>query len=74
MRVLPTVFSFSIKIKKGFAVVDVSEVLKAIDHFNFDEWEKIGTGNVAEIQAADELRTELDESLATPEDETRIRL
>ncbi|MBI5409366.1 MAG: DGQHR domain-containing protein [Nitrospirae bacterium] len=74
IRVLTTVFSYCLKIKKGFTVAEIGDILNEVNHFNFDNWKKIGTGNAAEIQAADDLRTELEESLSTESDESRIRL
>jgi DGQHR domain-containing protein len=74
LRVFPSVFSFVLKAKKGFAVADATFVLNKISHFEFNDWKKIGTGNAAEIQAADELRTELEEVFADSGDALKIRL
>lgn len=74
IRVLPTVLSYAIKFKKGFTVANATEILNSIEHFNFEDWKKIGTGNAAEIQAADDLRSELEDSLAIQDDKTKIRL
>jgi DGQHR domain-containing protein len=74
IRVLPHIFSHTLKIRKGFTVADITSTLNEIKHFNFDEWKKMGTGNVAEIQAADELREEIEDVLTAAADGLSIRL
>jgi hypothetical protein len=43
-------------------------------HYDFDSWRKFGTGNIAEIQACDDFREELENALKTSDVETSIRL
>jgi hypothetical protein len=59
MNVLPTFFGICLKNYKGFTVADATKVFHEIAHFDFSDWEKLGTGSAAEIQAGDDLRTEL---------------
>jgi len=66
-RILPTAFSLSLKHYKGFAISDVTKLLSEIKEFDFSDWKKYGTGNAAEIQAADDLRSELEEAFGTAE-------
>lgn len=74
IRVLPAVFSYCLKIKNGFMVPDIIEILSKIKSFDFDNWKKIGTGNAAEIQAAEEFRSELEEAQMTSGDGSKIKL
>lgn len=59
MNVLPTVFSLALKHYKGFRVEDAVLILKLADYFDFEAWRQAGTGNAAELGAADDLRREL---------------
>ncbi len=74
IRVFPSVFSYALKAQKGFTVADVMHVLGNIKDFDFDTWKKIGTGNAAEIQAADELRSEMEDMYTESGDAAKIRL
>ncbi len=62
-RAFPTVFSASLKETGGFRVQDVSRILTQVSHFDFDSWEKSGTGSGAETQAGDDLIQELKTAL-----------
>ncbi|NJK91885.1 MAG: hypothetical protein HC904_08700 [Blastochloris sp.] len=46
----------------------MAKTLKAISHFDFSEWKKIGSGSGAELQAGKELMDELRATI-DPEDE-----
>jgi len=70
----PIIFNYTLKYKKGFSVADVSDILKNISHFDFDVWKKIGTGNAAEIQASDDLKSELESFFSEKDDGSKIRL
>jgi len=48
-----------VKNQKGFAVADVIKIFKGIDSFDFSAWSQYGTGNQAEMNAGDDLKTEL---------------
>jgi len=74
LRVLPTFFSICIKFNTGFSVSDTTKTFKEIQHFDFDAWKKYGTGNAAEIQAGEDLRSELEKSFQTQDTSTTIRL
>jgi DGQHR domain-containing protein len=73
-RVLPAFFSICLKNHKGFSVKDATDTFNQISYFDFDDWKKYGTGNAAEIQAGDDLRTELEKSFEKQGDPTKIRL
>jgi DGQHR domain-containing protein len=73
-KAFPVIFNYTLKIKKGFSVADVSEILKNISDFDFEAWKKIGTGNAAEIQASEDLKKELETVFMEHNEETKIRL
>jgi DGQHR domain-containing protein len=58
-NVFPTFFSLAFKNYKGFSVKDVIAVFKQIENFDFSIWQQYGTGNQAEINAGEDLKTEL---------------
>lgn len=58
-RAFPLVFTLSLKQSGGFRVEDVEGVLGAIADFDFGNWQKLGTGSAAEIQAGEDLIAEL---------------
>lgn len=74
IRVLPHIFSHTLKLRKSFTVADITTTLNEIKHFNFDDWKKMGTGNAAEIQAADDLRAEVEDVFAAAGDGSSIKL
>ncbi len=75
IRVLPAVFSYVLKEKKGFTVADATDVLNKVKTFDFNAWKRIGTGNAAEIQASEDIRSELEQMFKeTTGDSTKIRL
>ncbi|HTC46794.1 MAG TPA: DGQHR domain-containing protein [Candidatus Aquilonibacter sp.] len=55
----PTFFNLAIKNQKGFTVSDVVAVFKHIEDFDFSGWLQYGTGNSAEINAGEDLKTAL---------------
>jgi len=55
----PTFFNLAVKNQKGFAVADVIAIFKPIDSFDFSAWTQYGTGNQAEMNAGEDLKTEL---------------
>jgi hypothetical protein len=75
MRLLPTVFSLTLKNEKGFTIPNVTNTLNKIEYYNFDSWRNFGTGNMAEIQACDDFKGEIDNILhASDESKTSIKL
>ena len=56
---LPTVFDLSLKHYYGFKIENVVEILRKIDYYDFSQWRIYGTGSAAELQAGEDLRTEL---------------
>lgn len=75
-RAFPLVFSASLKQSAGgFTVQDVANVLSQVSDFDFDDWQKLGTGSAAEIQAGEDLIAELKEAFeADDEAGSAIRL
>ena len=64
LNALPPFFSICLREHKGFRVEDAVGVFEKIKHFDFGAWKKMGTGSVAEIQAGDDLRDELESAFA----------
>jgi DGQHR domain-containing protein len=62
MNAFPTFFSICLREFSGFAVEDATKVFKKIEHFDFSTWQSKGTGNSAEIEAGNDLATELNSS------------
>jgi len=73
-KVFSVVFNYCLKHEKGFTVADASKTLRAIGDYDFEIWKKIGTGNAAEIEASDQIRTELQIAFSEKDDGTKIRL
>lgn len=55
----PTFFNLAIKNQKGFTVSDVTAIFKHVEDFDFSTWTQYGTGNQAETNAGDDLKTAL---------------
>ena len=55
----PVFFNLALKNQSGFTVKDVAAVFKRIDSFDFSAWAQYGTGNQAEVNAGEDLKTEL---------------
>lgn len=74
IRVFPSFFSISLKEYQGFTVENISAVLGKVGAFDFDGWKKIGTGNAAEIQAAEDFRQEIEEAFTDQTGLSKINL
>jgi DGQHR domain-containing protein len=74
MNALPTFFNLCIAHHQGFRVADAAAVFKEVEHFDFDAWQKYGTGSSAEIQAGEDLRGELIAAFDTKAGATSIQL
>ncbi len=59
INALPTFFSICYREYKGFTVEDATRIFKKIDYFDFSAWHSKGTGSSAEIEAGNDLATEL---------------
>ena len=75
MNVLPTFIDFTLGQSKGnFRVADVASVFKKIDYFDFENWHRSGSGSGVEAAAAEDLRTELSNSIEGSSNVGRISL
>jgi DGQHR domain-containing protein len=61
-RAFPLVFNLANSKFHSVSVASFAKVFAAIKGFNFESWEQLGTGTAAEIQAGDDLVTELQEA------------
>ncbi len=59
INALPTFFSVCLREYSGFAIQDATKVFKKIDYFDFGSWRAKGTGSAAEIEAGNDLTTEI---------------
>lgn len=74
MNVFEEIFSIVSSSRAGFTIPDIRETLKGVKHFEFSQWSTYGSGNKAEMEAAQEFRTDFNRSLAKTPDAKRIRL
>jgi DGQHR domain-containing protein len=65
INALPIALSLCIKHYKAFKISDVAEMFGQISHFDFGAWEKMGTGSAAELQAGEDLKSELRDAFDT---------
>jgi hypothetical protein len=61
-RAFPLAFNLANSKFKSVSVASFTKVFAAIKGFNFEAWEQLGTGTAAEVQAGDDLVTELQEA------------
>ena len=73
MNALPKFFSICLRDNKGFTAADATKIFNEINHFNFDDWYKKGTGSAAEIEAGNDLQTELSDAFEIVSDKDRGR-
>lgn len=59
MNVFEDIFDYTITEQGGFAPKDVAQTLKPAKDFDFDQWKGYGSGNKAELDAAQDFRTYL---------------
>lgn len=59
INALPNFFNICLREHSGFTVEDATKVFKQIDFIDFSSWKKKGTGSAAEIEAGNDLITEL---------------
>ena len=64
MNVLPAVLDLCLQQYKGFRVADVAKLFKQVEHFDFNGWRQLGTGNAAETSAGNDLRAELSDAFS----------
>ena len=75
MNSLASFFSICLTQQGGFSVSDATKVFKEISHFDFMSWDAYGTGNAAENQAGEDLKSELKAAFETQGDgEGTLRL
>jgi DGQHR domain-containing protein len=73
MNVFEEIFTKTLSRRGGFTKADVVNTLAGVKHFDFRQWSSHGSGNKAEIAAAQELRVDLNRSLEREEGK-RIKL
>ena len=56
-NVFPTFFSLALKNQQGFEVRDVVAIFKRVENFDFSSWRQYGSGNQAELNAGEDIKT-----------------
>jgi DGQHR domain-containing protein len=70
----PTFFSITLKNQQGFAVKDVIATFQKIEGFDFSPWRQYGSGNQAENNAGDDLRTAITIAFDTNDHKGSLRV
>lgn len=74
MNVFEEVFQITISSQSGFAVKDIEATFSPVKDFEFAQWGSYGSGNKAEMEAAQDFRTELNRSRAASPTGRSLRL
>lgn len=75
LNVLDTIFKEVMQRSSGsFEVKSIIEILQGVSHFDFAQWEELGSGNKAEMEAAEDFRVDLNRGLANLKNSSRIKL
>ena len=64
MNMFEEIFTKVSSTKSSFAVNDIVALLKPVAHFDFEQWSAYGSGNKAEMEAAQDFRTDLNRALS----------
>lgn len=72
MNVFDDIWQIVLSTQHSFSVSDIKVVLKRVSDFDFSQWNSYGSGNKAELEAAQDYRTDLLRSRAN--ESKRIRL
>ncbi|HVT86402.1 MAG TPA: DGQHR domain-containing protein [Chitinophagaceae bacterium] len=59
IHTLPIFFSICLTNYQGFTAEDATKVFNKVKDFDFSAWSKKGTGTAAELEASEDLKTEL---------------
>lgn len=74
MNVFEEVFQLTLSREGGFTQAEAKATLEGVKHFDLRQWTSHGSGNKAEMEAAQEFRIDLNRSLTAKKDSKRIRL
>ncbi len=74
INALYPVFSITYRQTGGFRVEDAERMLSKASDFNFDDWDRSGTGSSAEIQAGRDFETHFKAKVQDSGDSTILRL
>lgn len=74
MNVFEEVFQHTLSREGGFTKGEVQTTLNGIKHFDLRQWTSHGSGNKAEMEAAQEFRIDLNRALTAKKGDKRIRL
>jgi DGQHR domain-containing protein len=74
INAFPLFLNLSIKNYGKFRIEDVTAAFNEIRHFDFSSWDRYGSGSAAEIQAGEDLQTELNAAFTTIDSGGSIQL
>lgn len=60
MNTLPIFFSMRLAQYAGFSVEDTTIAFRQIGELPFDNWREMGSGNAAELQAAEDVKAAIE--------------
>jgi hypothetical protein len=58
-NIFEEIFDITIAEQNGFAAKDIGQTLKGVKDFDFGQWRSYGSGNKAEMEAAQDFKTDL---------------
>ena len=65
MNMFEEIFQIALSTESGFSISDIKKTIKGISNFDFSQWKSYGSGNKAEMEAAQDFRTDFNRSRAT---------
>lgn len=74
MNMFEEVFQITLSEQGGFSVKDIEQTLKVVKHFEFTQWANYGSGNKAEIEAAQDFRTDFNRARLSTTSAKGLRL
>lgn len=74
MNMFEEIFQIALSTESGFSISDIKKTIKGISNFDFSQWKSYGSGNKAEMEAAQDFRTDFNRSRANTPGGKRIRL
>lgn len=74
LNIFEEIFQMTLSSHGGFTVLDVKNVLGGVRHFEFAQWASYGSGNKAEMEAAQDFRTDLNRARQMSSNTKGLRL
>lgn len=74
MNMFEEIFQVALATEGGVRVSELKQVMKGVAHFDFGQWTSYGSGNKAEIEAAQDFRIDWNRSRASASKTKSIRI